>query len=139
MPNAWPVKYFTRDELCQPDRAKHATPEIWASLGALGVQLDKLREHIGRPIRVSGGFRDEATNRRVGGSPTSQHLLGQAADIQVDGMTPEQVARAVLACGLPFDQLIWEPTWVHVSVGPRNRRETLQVEARGAAAVGWTP
>lgn len=139
MPNAWPVRFFTRDELCQPDRAKFATPEIWASLGALGCELDKLRLFIGRPIRVSGGFRDEATNRRVGGSPTSQHLLGQAADIQVDGMTPEEVSLAVLACGMRFDQVIWEPGWTHVSVGPRDRRETLQVKTRGAAAVGWTP
>lgn len=46
--------------------------------------LDELREHLGRPIYVSSGYRCPEHNAEVGGVPNSQHVLGNAADIYVD-------------------------------------------------------
>lgn len=46
-------------------------------------KLDALREDLGRPVTITSGYRCEAHNRAVGGSPNSQHLLGKAADIAV--------------------------------------------------------
>lgn len=89
--------------------------------------LDPLREALGRPIVVSSGYRAPLVNRAVGGASSSQHVLGQAADITVPGMHVTEVVARIRALGLPFDQLIDEfGSWVHVSHGPRNRRQTLR-------------
>ena len=89
--------------------------------------LDPLRDALGRPIVVSSGYRAPLVNRAVGGASSSQHVLGQAADITVPGMHVTEVVARIRALGLPFDQLIDEfGSWVHVSHGPRNRRQTLR-------------
>jgi uncharacterized protein YcbK (DUF882 family) len=54
--------------------------------------LQKIRDIIGHPVRVTSGVRCERHNRRVGGAKRSKHLTGEAADIQVSGKTPRQVA-----------------------------------------------
>lgn len=87
--------------------------------------LQPLRDALGKPIQITSGFRSEAVNEAVGGASTSQHRFGQAADIKVAGMTPFELASKIVELGLPYDQVIQEPTWVHVSFGPRNRREKL--------------
>lgn len=88
--------------------------------------LQPLRDALGKPITVNSAFRSDEVNRAVGGSPTSQHRLGQAADIVVAGMTSLELAQRIVELGLPFDQLIEEfGRWVHVSYGPRHRRQQL--------------
>ena len=95
--------------------------------------LDPLRESLGRPITVSSGYRSPLVNRAVGGASSSQHVLGQAADIVVPGMHVTEVVARIRALGLPFDQLIDEfGSWVHVSHGPRNRRQTLRARRTSA-------
>jgi hypothetical protein len=93
--------------------------------------LDPLREHLGRPVVISSGYRSPALNKAIGGSTTSQHCLGQAADITVPGMTVPDLVATIRKLGLPFDQLIDEFSdggggWVHVSYGPRKRRQVLK-------------
>ena len=88
--------------------------------------LDPLREAAGRPVVVSSGFRNKETNKLVGGSRTSQHLGGEAADITIPGMTIKQIVALVKKLNLPYDQMIDEwGSWVHLSYGPRNRRQFL--------------
>jgi zinc D-Ala-D-Ala carboxypeptidase len=89
--------------------------------------LQPLRTALGRSIDVTSGYRSHELNNAVGGSKTSQHSLGQAADIVVQGMTPKQVCEKIIELGLPFDQLIEEfGRWVHVSYDPsRNRKQVL--------------
>ncbi|QQM18193.1 peptidase [Stenotrophomonas phage Salva] len=87
--------------------------------------LQPLRDALGKPVIVNSAFRSEAVNKAVGGTKTSQHRLGQAADIRVKGMTPLELCKFIIKLGLPFDQLIEEGTWTHVSFGPRNRRQVL--------------
>lgn len=87
--------------------------------------LQPLREALGKPVIVNSAFRSEKVNNAVGGTPTSQHRLGQAADIRVTGMSVLELCKFIIAQKLPFDQLIEEGTWVHVSFGPRNRRQVL--------------
>jgi uncharacterized protein YcbK (DUF882 family) len=52
-----------------------------------------VREFFGRPVRVNSACRCEEHNKKIGGSPRSQHKLGKAADIVVDGVEPSEVAR----------------------------------------------
>ena len=60
--------------------------------GELVEKLQRLRDAIGRPMIINSGYRCPERNRQVGGSPNSQHMLGTAVDIRVNGMTPRQVA-----------------------------------------------
>ena len=64
--------------------------------------LQKLREHFGRSVNVNSGYRCKAHNEspRVGGSPTSHHVKGMAADIRISGVTPEEVAKYAESIGI---------------------------------------
>lgn len=120
---------FTLDELTVTSRNVRNEPneaEI-AHLRALAVNiLQPLRDALGKPVTINSAFRSESVNRLVGGSSTSQHRLGQAADIRVDGMTSRQVCKKIVELKLPYDQLIEEfGRWTHVSHGPRNRRQQM--------------
>lgn len=132
------MKYFTIKELCASDTARRKgidnepTPEIVRNLTALVDNiLDPLREAWGKPIIVNSGYRCDALNKAVGGVATSQHRLGQAADLDVGTRADNmKLFNLIQELKLPFDQLLFEkgnksvgPDWVHVSYSPRNRRE----------------
>lgn len=53
--------------------------------------MEQVRDHFNAPIRVTSGNRCPAYNAKVGGAKSSQHLLGRAVDIQVEGVSPAQV------------------------------------------------
>lgn len=53
--------------------------------------LEDVREHFGKPVIINSGLRCQTHNKRVGGAPKSQHLLGIAADIRVQGVDPSEV------------------------------------------------
>lgn len=93
--------------------------------------LQPLREHMGCSINISSGYRAPALNAIIGGSKTSQHCFGQAADVQVEGRNHEMFD--FICKSLDFDQVIWEfgtdkePSWVHVSYSKeRNRKQILK-------------
>lgn len=127
-------KYFTLEEMTHSQAAarrglpNQPTAKQLESMKALVRNvLDPLREALGRPVNINSGFRSDAVNKAVGGSSTSQHRYGEAADIVVPGLTVEQVIARIRSLNLPFDQLIEEfGSWVHVSHGPRHRREVLR-------------
>ena len=85
--------------------------------------LQPLRNYLKCPIHINSGYRCIKLNNALGSKPTSQHCLGQAADIRVKGMTPKEVAIAILELGLPYDQLGLYDTFVHVSISDKDRRQ----------------
>lgn len=92
--------------------------------------LDPLREKYGKPIRVSSGYRSAVLNRSVNGATSSQHLLGQAADITVGSKEGNRRLFEIIRKELPFDQLIDEKdfSWVHVSFRTgKNRKQVLKL------------
>lgn len=131
------MKHFTIDELCRSDTARSRgidntpTEEVRKNLTALvGNVLDPLREWYGKPIYVNSGYRCPALNKAVGGVANSQHLTGQAADIDVNDRAENRKLMKHIEDSLDFDQLIWENggAWVHVSyrADGRNRRQVLR-------------
>lgn len=61
----------------------------------LADQLQILRDKVEKPIHINSGHRCEAWNEKCDGSKHSQHLLGKAADIVIDGMTANDVQKLV--------------------------------------------
>ena len=108
-----------------------------ANLQRLAEFLEQVKTALdGKPIMINSGFRSKQVNDSVGSKDTSQHRIGCAADIRVPGMTPDAVVRAVIAAGLPYDQIIREfDAWTHISV-PNTpdgapRRQALIIDKAG--------
>jgi len=88
--------------------------------------LEPLRKAFG-PVVVTSGYRPPELNRLIGGSDTSAHQYGRAADIVVPGRTPQAVAEWLASRPLPFDQVILEYyQWVHVSIAEQDHRPRRQ-------------
>ena len=136
------MKYFTITELCYSDTAKKKgidnspTTAVRANLVALiETLLDPLREAWKSPIRVTSGYRCGILNRAVGGSSTSAHLYGCAADIvPLNGKIAEfkefcrkyfDVRRHL------YDQVILEDNgkseWVHIGLKTKDGRKRGQL------------
>ncbi|MCC5910657.1 MAG: DUF882 domain-containing protein [Clostridiaceae bacterium] len=81
-------------------------------------KLQQLRDKVGVPVHITSGYRTLEHNRRVGGSPNSQHMLGGAADIQVPSYPPETIA--TIAEELGFTGIGTYPTFTHVDVRTGN-------------------
>ena len=86
------------------------------NLTRLAEFLETVRTLLGKPIMIDSAFRSPEVNQAVGSSSVSQHLKGCAADIRVPDMTPDEVVKAIYDAGLPYDQLILELGWTHISI-----------------------
>lgn len=117
--------HFTAGELGADDPA--VTPAILANLRRVVTWLEAARAVLGAvPIVVTSGFRPDDQNQLAGGSVSSDHPNGLAADFKVSGATPFQVYQRLTAARnagtLPaFDQLIYYQADDHVHVGLGSR------------------
>ena len=128
--------HFTLAELTATShRQFDNTPneEETANLQKLAEFLERVKEALdGKPIMINSAFRSKQVNDSVGSKDTSQHRTGCAADFKVPGMTPDAVVRAIMAAGLPFDQIIREfDAWTHVSISDKPRRQALIIDRAG--------
>ena len=133
-------KYCSIAELTKSDTARtkiinnHPTEQIESNLNQLLDNiLDPLREAYKQPIIVSSGYRCPELNKAIKGAKSSQHVLGQAADIHTKSNSKEsnkKLFELIKQLKLPFDQLIneYNYSWVHVSYSPRNRRQILNIK-----------
>ena len=116
------------------------TAEHLENLKELALNVfQPIRDHFKTPIHISSGYRSRILNNAVNGAAKSQHCLGQAIDIDVDGtsITNKQVFDYIKE-NLDFDQLIWEfgndlnPDWVHVSFNKgANKKQVLRAKRNG--------
>ena len=92
--------------------------------------LQPVREHYQKGVKCNSGYRAPAVNQKVGGSPTSDHCKGQAADIEIPGVPNADLAQWITE-NLDFTQVILEfytqgvpdSGWVHVSYDPENLKK----------------
>lgn len=92
--------------------------------------LQPIRDSFRRPVTVASGFRSLEVNKLAGGSKTSDHLQGMAADIEITGVSNRQLAEWIRS-NLTFKQLILEhhreeepnSGWIHVSYDEQNNRK----------------
>ena len=100
--------------------------------------LEPMRRRFG-VIRITSGFRCKKLNALVGGSPTSQHVLGEAADIHTGGRELSEKMFGFAKQNIPFDQLILEHNpahgiyWLHISLKsdrPGNRHEAFFLKVK---------
>jgi hypothetical protein len=128
--------HFTLAELTATShRQFDNTPneEETANLQKLAEFLERVKEALdGKPVMINSAFRSKQVNDSVGSKDTSQHRTGCAADFKVPGMTPDAVVRAIIAAGLPYDQIIREfDAWTHISISDTPRKQALIIDRAG--------
>lgn len=102
--------------------------------------LEYIRLHFNKPVTINSGFRCKKLNTATGGSKKSQHMTGQAADIEIAGIDNLELAHWI-ADNINFDQLICEfhtpgipdSGWVHVSwnASGKQRKQVLTIDKNG--------
>jgi len=123
------ITRFTARELCPVGRAQGTARliaprcELWANIIPTARLAQEAREHFGRPMVVSSGYRDPVYNRAVGGAAGSLHVQFKALDIYINGVTSKDLAawfeshRAAPIMGIGT-----YPTFVHIDTrGTRSR------------------
>ena len=137
------TEHFTLEELTHTDHRQFDNTPNDAELEnikRLAEFLEEVKTVLGgKPIMVNSAFRNKQVNDAVGSKDSSQHRVGCAVDIRVPGLTPDQVVRAIIASGLPYDQVIREfDRWTHLSV-PNTpeaapRKQALIIDKAGTRA-----
>ena len=125
---------FTLSELTKSETAlrkglnNEPTQDVISALQSLAFHvLQPVRDHYGKAIKINSGYRSPEVNASVGGSKTSDHCKGMAADIEIDGIANAELAKYIKDA-LQFTQIILEfytpgiadSGWVHVSYDPAN-------------------
>jgi zinc D-Ala-D-Ala carboxypeptidase len=121
--------HFRLSELLASNTAKSKgldndpSPEIEANLKALCEHvLEPIRAAVG-PLKINSGYRSDAVNKAVGGSTTSAHSYGLAADLHPPAGC-KKLMNDIIACGVKLDQIIFERTWVHVGyLNPKTKAQ----------------
>ena len=108
--------------------------------------LQPIRDHFQKGVKVNSGFRSIETNQATGGSRTSDHCKGQAADIEIPGVANADLAQWIMD-NLDYTQLILEfytpgipdSGWVHVSYDPDNLKKQELTAMKVAGKTQYVP
>jgi zinc D-Ala-D-Ala carboxypeptidase len=108
--------------------------------------LQPIRDHYGKGVKVNSGFRHPEVNAKVGGSKTSDHCLGQAADIEIPGVANAELAEWIKD-NLEFRQLILEfytpgipdSGWVHVSYVLEDNKKQVMTATKKDGKIVYLP
>ena len=139
--------HFTLAELTRSETAlrrgidNSASASIVEKLRHTAGGLERVRALLGAPLHVNSAYRGPNVNAAVGGSSTSQHTKGEAADFVAPSFgSPLDICRAIIASDIEFDQLIYEGSWVHISfVADRAQRQMVLTAHFAGGKVTYTP
>ena len=144
---------FSLHEMCKSETALRMgydnTPddEATENLRALCENvLQKVRDHYGKGVKVNSAYRSPESNAAVGGSKTSDHCKGMAADIEIPGVANADLAQWIMD-NLDYTQLILEfytpgipdSGWVHVSYDPANLKKQELTATKVAGKTTYLP
>jgi zinc D-Ala-D-Ala carboxypeptidase len=138
-------EHFTLQELTYSDIAKRHSldnnPDKFTilNLTRLAQLLEDVRALFNKPIHINSAYRSVTVNSLLGSKPTSQHCIGCAADIRIDGLTPDQIVKKIVKSNIQYDQVIREfDSWVHISIpkaeGYVARKQALIIDKSGTRA-----
>lgn len=124
------TEHFTLEELTFSQTAtrkginNEPSSAVKRNLQTLAEHLEKVRGILLAPLNISSGYRSYELNKAVGGSPTSSHMDGFAADFTAPIFgDPEAIVRTLKRAGVQCDQCIMEGKWVHISFAPAMRNQ----------------
>jgi hypothetical protein len=108
--------------------------------------LQPVRDHFGKGVKVNSAYRSPESNAAVGGSKTSDHCKGMAADIEIPGVANADLAQWIMD-NLDYTQLILEfytpgipdSGWVHVSYDPNNLKKQELTATKVAGKTQYLP
>jgi zinc D-Ala-D-Ala carboxypeptidase len=108
--------------------------------------LQPVRDHYGKGVKVNSAYRSPESNAAVGGSKTSDHCKGMAADIEIPGVANADLAQWIMD-NLDYTQLILEfytpgipdSGWVHVSYDPNNLKKQELTATKVAGKTQYLP
>lgn len=147
------TEHFSLKELTRSETARRLglqnTPSSaeMANIQYTAERLEEIRAYVGRGIVVTSCFRSERVNKAVGGSPTSAHRFGLAADCDAIGLTSLAFAKEIIKMRdegkIKFDQLILEfpergdGAWVHIGFRRNSpmRNQILTATKKGGKTV----
>jgi len=99
------------------------------NLADLMVTMDRIRDVLGKPVRITSAYRSPEVNAAIRGAKNSAHLRGLAADFVCGGQDPKDICRQIIDAGIEFDQLIAEyrggQRWVHIGLDTGMRHQVL--------------
>lgn len=110
---------FTLDEFMSLGDDVPPTVEVVRNLRNVANRLQLLRDLLGRPIRITSGYRSIKYNSKIGGAPNSYHIRGMAADFIVDGMAPIEVQKYLENWNGGLGRY---PTFTHVDIREEKAR-----------------
>lgn len=131
------MKYFKFKEMISSAKADEFNIDNWPKDADIMDNiiftmecLDKIREDYGLPLYITSGYRCKELNNKLNGSKTSQHMKGQAADINLGSVEKNRAFFNWCSANieiLPIDQLIDEShySWVHISFTKENQRHQV--------------
>lgn len=141
---------FTLEEMTKSEAALRRgldntpPPEVISNLQRLCERvLQPVRNHYGKGVKVNSGYRSPEVNVAIGGAAKSDHMTGNAADIEIPGVPNHELA-SYIAQNLSFTQVILEfytlgvpdSGWVHVSYDPADlKKQTLTAVKRDGKTV----
>ena len=147
------TKNFSLHELTKSETAarydmeNNPGPAEIANLTELaGEVLQPIRDHFQKGVHINSGFRHPDVNAKVGGSRTSDHCKGVAADLEIPGVANAELAEWIKA-NLEFTQLILEfytpgipdSGWVHVSYDPKNLKKQVMTATKQNGKTVYLP
>ena len=136
--------HFSLEELTTTTNKKYKEKNLEDGKKKLGKLYmlagfaERVREIVGKPLIITSGYRCKELNQEIGGAKKSQHVLGEAIDFVVKGMTTSQIACKLVSSDLKFEQLIFEhsngKTWIHIAIG--SKKEIYKYENNVYVRIG---
>lgn len=134
-------KHVTRAEFERSDASiRHGIPNVMTEADLQRAKelcenvFEPIRAYLSAPIRVNSGYRSPAVNKRIGGAKNSQHVLGEAIDLDLH----DRKLFEWILDNVEFDQAIFEggtedrADWFHISYRKgRNRKQALRMVKKG--------